>query len=49
MVTAAKTDMGTVILNDEIIQSLKIDHSTLYLNLNWKEMHRKYQENIRNI
>ncbi len=36
MVTAAKTDMGTVILNDEIIQSLKIDHSTLYLNINWK-------------
>ena len=36
MVTAAKTDMGTVILNDEIIQSLKIDYSTLYLNINWK-------------
>ena len=36
MVTAAKTDMGTVILNDEIIQSLKIDHSTLCLNINWK-------------
>ena len=28
MVTAAKTDMGTVILNDEIIQSFKIDYST---------------------
>ena len=36
MVTAAKTDMGTVILNDKIIQSLKIDYSTLYLNINWK-------------
>lgn len=36
MVTAAKTDMGTVILNDEIIQSLKIDYSTLCLNINWK-------------
>ena len=48
MVTAAKTDMGTVILNDEIIQSLKIDHSTLYLNLNWKgnaqKVSRKYTE-----
>ena len=28
--------MGTVILNDKIIQSLKIDYSTLYLNINWK-------------
>lgn len=36
MEKAAKTDMGTVILNDEIIQSLKIDYSTLYLNINWK-------------
>lgn len=36
MEKAAKTDMGTVILNDEIIQSLKIDHSTLCLNINWK-------------
>lgn len=30
------TYMVTVILNDEIIQSLKIDHSTLCLNINWK-------------
>lgn len=30
------TYMVTVILNDEIIQSLKIDYSTLYLNINWK-------------
>ncbi len=37
MVAAAKTDMGTVVLNDEIIQNLKIDRSTLYLNLNWKK------------
>lgn len=36
MEKAAKTDMGTVILNDKIIQSLKIDYSTLYLNINWK-------------
>ena len=51
MVTAAKTDMGTVILNDEIIQSLKIDHSTLYLNLNWKgnaqKVSRKYTEYLK--
>ncbi len=49
MVTAAKTDMGTVILNDEIIQSLKIDYSTLYLNIIGKEMHRKHQNIIMNI
>ena len=30
------TYMVTVILNDKIIQSLKIDYSTLYLNINWK-------------
>lgn len=51
MVTAAKTDMGTVILNDEIIQSLEIDHSTLYLNLNWKgnaqKVSRKYTEYLK--
>ena len=51
MVAAAKTDMGTVILNDEIIQSLKIDHSTLYLNLNWKgnaqKVSRKYTEYLK--
>lgn len=51
MVTAAKTDMGTVILNDEIIQSLKIDYSTLYLNLNWKgnaqKVSRKYTEYLK--
>lgn len=45
------TDMGTVILNDEIIQSLKIDHSTLYLNLNWKgnaqKVSRKYTEYLK--
>lgn len=51
MEKAAKTDMGTVILNDEIIQSLKIDHSTLYLNLNWKgnaqKVSRKYTEYLK--
>jgi len=51
MVTAAKTDMGTVILNDEIIQSLKIDYSTLYLNINWKgnaqKVSRKYTEYLK--
>ena len=51
MVTAAKTDMGTVILNDKIIQSLKIDYSTLYLNLNWKgnaqKVSRKYTEYLK--
>lgn len=36
MVTAAKTDMGTVVLNDKVIDSLKISDSTLYLNINWK-------------
>ena len=38
--------MGTVILNDEIIQSLKIDHSTLYLNLNWKGNAQKVSRKI---
>ena len=51
MVAAAKTDMGTVILNDEIIQSLKMDYSTLYLNLNWKgnaqKVSRKYTEYLK--
>lgn len=51
MEKAAKTDMGTVILNDEIIQSLKIDYSTLYLNLNWKgnaqKVSRKYTEYLK--
>lgn len=51
MVTAAKTDMGTVILNDEIIRSLNIDYSTLYLNLNWKgneqKVSRKYTEYLK--
>lgn len=45
------TYMVTVILNDEIIQSLKIDHSTLYLNLNWKgnaqKVSRKYTEYLK--
>ena len=51
MVAAAKTDMGTVILNDEIIQSLKIDHSTLYLNINWKgnaqKVSKHYNEHLK--
>lgn len=36
MVAAAKTDMGTVVLNDKVIAGLKIDTSSLYLNINWK-------------
>ena len=51
MVTAAKTDMGTVVLNDEVLQSLKINQSTLYLNLNWKgnaqQVSRYYTEYLK--
>ena len=51
MVTAAKTDMGTIVLNDEAIHSLKIDHSTLYLNLNWKgnaqKVSKQYTEHLK--
>ena len=41
--------MGTVILNDEIIQSLKIDHSTLYLNHELEGNAQKASRHIRNI
>lgn len=51
MVTAAKADMGTVVLNDEVLQSLKINQSTLYLNLNWKgnaqQVSRYYTEYLK--
>ncbi len=49
MVAPVKTDMGTVVLNDNIIQTLKIDNSTLYLNINWKGNARKYLKGITTI
>ena len=48
MVAPAKTDMGTVVLNDNIIQTLKIDNSTLYLNINWKGNAKKVSERYNN-
>ena len=48
MVAPAKTDMGTVVLNDNIIQTLKIDNSTLYLNINWKGNAKKVYERYNN-
>ncbi len=48
MVAPVKTDMGTVVLNDNIIQTLKIDNSTLYLNINWKGNAKKVSERYNN-
>ena len=51
MVTAAKTDMGTVVLNDKVIDSLNITNSTLYLNINWKgnaqKVSQRYTEHLK--
>lgn len=51
MVAAAKTDMGTVVLNDKVIDSLNITNSTLYLNINWKgnaqKVSQRYTEHLK--
>ena len=53
MVAAAKTDMGTIVLKDRVIDGLKIDISTFYLNINWKgnaeKVSRQYTEHLKEL
>lgn len=48
MITAAKIDTATIVLNDDVLRSLKLTNSIVYVNINWKGNAAKVSEHYNN-